>query len=175
MKQNQSSHLDFKNYYDKEKERLFRTALVICGDKDWAEDLVQESVHRFLKAPKSFRGESHIHTYIVGIMKNVFKKQLRLKAKEKNSALHENIADTSEASSSESENKTMELEQFKSAVRSLKPALREVLLMHHFNRYSLREISLSLNVPEGTVKSRLHNARISLARLIKKSEINYGR
>ncbi len=48
------------------------------------------------------------------------------------------------------------------AVRSLSAPLKEVVLLHYFSDRSIEEIALLLGIPAGTVKSRLHNARIEL-------------
>ena len=48
------------------------------------------------------------------------------------------------------------------AVSELKPAFRDVVELRHFSELSYDEIASRLNVPEGTVKSRLHKARSHL-------------
>lgn len=52
------------------------------------------------------------------------------------------------------------------AVRALSEPLREVVVLHYFADRSVEEIAVMLNVPAGTVKSRLHHAREGLIRLL---------
>jgi RNA polymerase sigma-70 factor (ECF subfamily) len=47
-------------------------------------------------------------------------------------------------------------------VRALAPEFREVVVLHHMEEMDVREISRTLGVPEGTVKSRLGRARAKL-------------
>ncbi len=48
------------------------------------------------------------------------------------------------------------------AVMSLKEEFREIIVLKHFHDLSYREIAESLNIPEGTVMSRLYHARKAL-------------
>ena len=52
------------------------------------------------------------------------------------------------------------------AIRALSPPLREVIVLHYFADRTVEEIAAALNVPIGTVKSRLHNARETLVGLL---------
>ncbi len=47
----------------------------------------------------------------------------------------------------------------RSEILSLKPKLREVVFLHYYEGYSIEEVGAILEVPSGTVKSRLHTAR----------------
>ena len=52
------------------------------------------------------------------------------------------------------------------AIRSLSPPLREVVVLRYFADKTIEEIAVALNIPIGTVKSRLHNAREALVGLL---------
>jgi RNA polymerase sigma-70 factor (ECF subfamily) len=53
------------------------------------------------------------------------------------------------------------------AINSIKDEYRILLILFHFENYSLNDISEYLNWPLGTVKSRLHRARAELKNLLK--------
>ena len=53
-----------------------------------------------------------------------------------------------------------------SAIRALSPPLREVVVLRYFADKTVAAIDAALNIPVGTVKSRLHNARVELANLL---------
>ena len=57
-----------------------------------------------------------------------------------------------------------------SAVRQLKPPLREAIVLYYFRDYSVAELSEILKIPEGTVKSRLSAARAELRKELKDDE-----
>ena len=53
------------------------------------------------------------------------------------------------------------------AIDRLKPDFREIIIMKHFHNLSYKEIAEALNIPIGTVMSRLFNARQELRELMK--------
>lgn len=57
-------------------------------------------------------------------------------------------------------------ETLRSALKKLSPALRETVILRDLEELEYREIAQALNVPEGTVKSRLNRGRAELARAI---------
>ena len=58
--------------------------------------------------------------------------------------------------------------QVKELVRRLKSDSRVILGLHYFEQLSISEISIAMNIPEGTVKSRLFTAREELKQLWEK-------
>ena len=52
------------------------------------------------------------------------------------------------------------------AIRALSPPLKEVVVLRYFADKTVEEIATALDIPVGTVKSRLHNARETLAGLL---------
>jgi RNA polymerase sigma-70 factor (ECF subfamily) len=58
-------------------------------------------------------------------------------------------------------------ETLHSALQELSPALRETVLLRDIEELEYREIAQALNVPEGTVKSRLNRGRAELARILR--------
>ena len=63
--------------------------------------------------------------------------------------------------------KTQEAEdEVANAIRALSPPLREVVVLRYFADKTVEEIAAALNIPVGTVKSRLHHAREALVGLL---------
>ena len=58
-----------------------------------------------------------------------------------------------------------------SALQKLSPELRETVILRDLEELDYREIAEVLNVPEGTVKSRLNRGRAELARLLRKYQV----
>lgn len=65
------------------------------------------------------------------------------------------------------ENESDSIEMIQTGIRQLPPARRIILEMFYLENLSLREISKVLNVPEGTIKSRLFYARENLKKILK--------
>ncbi len=64
----------------------------------------------------------------------------------------------------------IERQELREAVRRLSPGFREVVLLHYFQGLGIAEISRMLNLPEGTISSRLSRARKKLEEMLKESE-----
>src|SRR5437868_6249365 len=58
-------------------ERLLRSAYLLCGDENEAEDLVQETFLQAIKSAHRFRGDSAIYTWLHGILRNLCHRHLR--------------------------------------------------------------------------------------------------
>ncbi|MGH9611447.1 MAG: sigma-70 family RNA polymerase sigma factor, partial [Bryobacteraceae bacterium] len=62
-------------------------------------------------------------------------------------------------------------EILQAALQKLSPELRETVILRDLEELEYREIAQVLNVPEGTVKSRLNRGRAELARILKRHKV----
>jgi RNA polymerase sigma-70 factor (ECF subfamily) len=62
-------------------------------------------------------------------------------------------------------------EILQAALRKLSPDLRETVILRDLEELEYREIAQVLNVPEGTVKSRLNRGRAELARVLRRRKV----
>jgi RNA polymerase sigma-70 factor (ECF subfamily) len=62
-------------------------------------------------------------------------------------------------------------ELLQSALQKLSPELREAVILRDLQELEYREIATVLNVPEGTVKSRLNRGRAELAKVLKRNKV----
>ena len=136
------------------KTKLFRTAKGVLGNESLALDAVSETIFRAYKGIKQLRQPKYVETWFVRIALNVsndfYRRQKREIVME---AVPEGISydDHSELA-------------FAQMIESLQPELREIISLKYYSDYTLNEISNILNIPEGTVKSRLNRA-LNLLRL----------
>jgi RNA polymerase sigma-70 factor (ECF subfamily) len=63
-------------------------------------------------------------------------------------------------------------EFLQAALQKLSPELREAVILRDLEELEYREIARVLNVPEGTVKSRLNRGRSELARILKRYKVS---
>ena len=63
-------------------------------------------------------------------------------------------------------------ELLQAALQKLSPELRETVILRDLEELEYREIAQILNVPEGTVKSRLNRGRAELARVLRRQKIS---
>jgi RNA polymerase sigma-70 factor (ECF subfamily) len=85
------------------------------------------------------------------------------------SALEENTATMARTEGMLAGREASELLQ--AALQRLSPELRETVILRDLEELEYREIAQTLNVPEGTVKSRLNRGRSELARVLRKQKI----
>jgi len=140
------------------------------GRSEDAEDIAQEAFVKAFLNIKKFKEESKFSTWLSKIVINLCMDKIREKAnKEEN--LEEGVWLTIPQSSYYSPEETVERleiqERIKKAVMSLPEELRIVFVLREFEDLSYQEISEMLDIPIGTVESRLYRARMKLRSLLK--------
>lgn len=153
-----------EQYYD----RLYRSALVMCGDEDVAEELVQDTFLAAAQGLDRFEGRSSYYTWLYGILLNKFRGWLRKKDRPPMSL--EGQAETLsaagaselvEAKDRDAPEKMIRKEtagQVRDALDELPPHHRSVLVLRYLEDMSYKEIADTLGCSLGTVKSRIHYA-----------------
>ncbi len=167
----------------KYQDRVFNTCWRICGNLEDARDLTQEAFLKAFESLETFRRQSGFYTWIYRVAVNLALSHRR-SAKRRQTlsfdhgadvdgtqaeGLAKRIASGSEDDPAQSAS-TVELQR--AAVRALQ-ALdddhRAVVVLRDIEGFDYREISEVLQIPPGTVKSRLHRARATLAEAIRSS------
>ena len=130
------------------KTRLFRTAKGILHNESLALDAVSETVFRAYRGIKRLREPKYVETWFIRIVLNVANDFYR---KQK----HEIVMETVPEGIYYDKHSEFEFSQM---IESLQPELREIISLKYYSDYTLNEISNILDIPEGTVKSRLNRA-----------------
>jgi RNA polymerase sigma-70 factor, ECF subfamily len=133
--------------------RLRRYARALAGDSHRADDLVQDTLERALTKFHLWRPGSDLRAWMFSIMHNVFINQLKAR---RELALDE-AAEAALESAAQSD--PLELRDLDAALRRLPVEQREVLLLVGLEQLSYTEASQALDVPVGTVMSRLSRGR----------------
>lgn len=141
---------------------LRRFAFSLCGDMQDADDLVQSTVERILtKAPPS---DVHLLKWSIRVCRNIWIDEIRKRkvrqAIDFSDIEQEVIANDGE----ETALNRITLQQINKAMDSLPEQQRSVLAMVSVGGLSYAEISNILNIPLGTVMSRIARARKSLSK-----------
>jgi RNA polymerase sigma-70 factor (ECF subfamily) len=140
--------------------RLRRYARALAGDSHRADDLVQDTLERALTKFHLWRHGSDLRAWMFAIMHNVFINQLKAR---RELALDE-AAEAALESAPQSD--PLELRDLDAALRRLPVEQREVLLLVGLEQLSYAEASRALDVPVGTVMSRLSRGRERLRGLM---------
>lgn len=120
-------------------------------DTTAAEDAVQETLLAFWRNPRRFSGKSSLATYLFSICHHKIVDQVRRQVKQRQ--LEEHVPATAVAADSSSSLIATE------AIAALPSEMQTVLLLAFHYGFTYREIGEILEIPLGTVKSRVFQAR----------------
>ena len=158
------------------QHRTYQFALRLCGNPDDAADLVADTFIRAFRAIRSFRSDAALSTWLFKILSNVYLDMSRRERHRRHvsleasldlgdSEVHRQIAD----SGSDPQELAVISEQSRAllkAIRELPHDQRLMVLMYHTEGKSYEEIAEAVGHPIGTVKSRLHRARMNLRKIL---------
>ena len=170
----------FDQLVRKYEGRAYQYAYRLTRNPDDAADIVIEAFVRVNSALKNFRGQSAFGTWLYRIITNC---SLDLRKKDKS---HRNVSldQTMNVNGSEVERqledeapgpveiveKNAREEAVQSALQKMPEYQQAMLVMYHVEMLSYEEISEALDLPIGTVKSRLNRARLALRDLLVKDK-----
>jgi RNA polymerase sigma-70 factor, ECF subfamily len=164
------------------QDRLYNAVLRLVGDREEARDLVQEAFMRALSSLDSFRGESRPYTWLFRIAMNLSISQLRKihrhrtfsldgtsrggdngdGGEDQAAGLVSRLAEPKSENPAAAVQKSEEAEQVLAALGRLDPEYRAVLVMRDIEGFDYQQMADVLNLPLGTLKSRLFRARLAL-------------
>jgi RNA polymerase sigma-70 factor (ECF subfamily) len=150
-------------------DRLHRAAWGLCGSREDAEDLVQETYARVLAKPRRLQGEDEL-AYLMQALRNTFLTNRRTASRRPRAdvALEEVVtADPRNASRPE---RVAETHEVFGAIAALQEDFRLALVAVDVAGLSYREASRMLGAPEATIATRLFRARDQVARTLRGEE-----
>lgn len=143
-------------------DTLYRVALRLTGEPSAADDLVQDTMLRALRAWASFRPGSNARAWLVTILRNQFINGWRSEKRAPAGVDMDAIPEPADPKDPDPEGRFFtELvdEEVLRAVDELPHEFREVLVLSDMEGLPYADIAASLEIPVGTVKSRLFRAR----------------
>src|ERR1043166_4903507 len=139
-------------------DTLYRVALRLTGEAAAAEDLVQDTMLRALRAWNSFRPGSNARAWLVTILRNQFLNGWRSRKRAPAGVDMDAIPEPADPGDPDPEGRFFsELvdEEVLQAVDELPDEFREVLVLSDMEGLPYADIASTLSIPVGTVKSRL--------------------
>lgn len=154
------------------RNRILNYVARFSGAAD-AEDLTQEVFIRAYLAIRKFRGQSSFQTWLYRIANNVCVDSYRRRSRDRTAYSLDESKDTGEgevereipdwSANPEGVAQSRELQALvQKTLLTLSEKLRSVIILHDLEGLSYEEIAETLQIPIGTVKSRLFNARLEL-------------
>lgn len=151
---NQGDHVAFESLYRRHRDWTVNLAFRFTGDESLALDVMQETFLYLLRKFPGFELRASLRTFLYPAVRNLSIAARRKAGRCQAGAGEEDILATlpaPEIAASGSDDLT-------AVLAGLTEEHREVLLQRFVDGLSLEEISAALEIPLGTVKSRLHNA-----------------
>jgi len=157
------------------KDRLLNFIYRFVNDLDLAEDLVQDTLLKLYTHKDSYREIAKFSTWLYTIAANLARTELRKKKRRKTFSVTElsredrefiivsSDLDPSEDLSSQNFERNIQL-----ALAELPDDFKTIIILRDIQELSYDEISKIVNVPLGTVKSRINRGRVKLQQLLKK-------
>ena len=144
-----------------------------------AQDLTQDVFLRVFKTIKTFRsGEGSFHTWLARVTRNLLIDNYRRTRQERvTDSIEEQLPMLEQAGGASAQRPDQALagreasEILQATLQKLSPDLREAVILRDLQEMEYREIAEVLDIPEGTVKSRINRGRAELARLLRKQKL----
>ncbi len=165
---------DFRHIVDQYSDRIYNHAVRFLGSRENAEDALQEIFIRIYKNLDQFKGDSDIYTWIYRITVNVCL-SIASKTKKYSFIVTEDDDDIQRVDNYDFQKNPLDeliqkdnLETIQSAIRQLPPELSNVLILFYFDDLKYENIAKILDIPLGTVCTRLYQARKELKKALLK-------
>ena len=152
-----------------EIESLWKFAMRLSNNPQVAEELVQKTILRSLEKKHQFSEGTKLRSWLFKILHSIWKNDLRKQAIRSKFDFN-----TVEVDSVESNNQTVEenlfFKQVVKQVNLLPEAQRVAMILVCVDGYSYKETAEILDIPEGTVMSRIARARLKIGRKFQTNE-----
>ncbi|MBI3135553.1 MAG: RNA polymerase sigma factor [Bacteroidetes bacterium] len=156
----------FKQLVEANQQGVVRVVIGMLGDSDDAKDVAQEVFIQFYKNMDKFKGDSTLRTYLTRIAINLSLNELK---KMKLSRLRI-VSDTYSIHHIEDSGRTQDSnelsEMVQKAILQLEPEFRVVVVLRLMDGYSTKEVAEMLEIPLGTVLSRLARGQQKLKTIL---------
>ncbi|MEE9303665.1 MAG: RNA polymerase sigma factor [Thiotrichaceae bacterium] len=145
------------------RPRLYRLAFSWCGDAMLADDLVQETLNKALVKQSQLNDFSHVDAWLFRILHNCWMGYLRTN---KPSIDIDDVNLINEQSPDKKYNEQQVIERVRNGVEMLPLTQRQVVTLVDLENCSYTQVAVILDIPMGTVMSRLSRARALLKKYL---------
>jgi RNA polymerase sigma-70 factor (ECF subfamily) len=162
----------FGEIVNRYRRMVARTVKGMLGDSVYSEDIGQEVFIKLYHSLSDFRGEAKLSTYIQKIAINMTLNEIKRRKRFFSTFIHKGNDELYEVDiaddNSTERNETREI--VSKALMTLDPKFRVIVTMRMLQGYSTKETAEILNLPLGTVLSRLSRAQEQLREILKNYE-----
>ncbi len=158
-----------RDLYAQYGQRLYAYALRLTNDPATAEDVTQTTLVTAWRTARTFRAEGRLIAWLLGIVHHTAMKSLRSTTRYLDDVAEETVSEDQPSPEEQAQVKD-ERRWVRQGIQSLSPEHRAVLELVFYQELSLNETAQVLNIPLGTVKSRLSYARTHLRGVLARTE-----
>ncbi len=158
--------------------RVYAICYRFTSNENEAQDLTQEVFLRVFRTLGSFRsGEGSLVVWLTRLTRNLLVDHYRRTKRDRvTDNIDDKLAVLEEKGSAHSRTEGLLAgreagELLQAALQKLSPELREAVILRDLEELEYREIARVLDIPEGTVKSRLNRGRAELARVLRRNKV----
>ncbi len=157
-----------RDLFEQHRTRIYRVCLLYTDSTDDAKDVLQETFLRAYKSVRRFRGDSSFTTWLTRIAINIClnlrrdRRSSESLESDKLDVLRYRMPPSSPIGPEEALRARELRERIAELVEKLPPRERMAFVLKHFEELKIREISQMMEISEGTVKSFLHRAVVTL-------------
>jgi RNA polymerase sigma-70 factor, ECF subfamily len=152
------------------RERLFRAAYALCGSREEAEDLVQETYVRVLRKPRFLHRDDDL-AYLLKVLRNTWINMYKERLRRPKTVEFDESTDFVVDPDADPGLSVAEVQALYAAVHELSPPLRDTLVAVDILGLSYKQAAQALRVRQGTIMSRLHRARENVAKRLDQDEL----
>ncbi len=156
----------FDDWIQEHHAALYRHALWMTSRSDVAEDCVQEAYFQAWKSRKSLKDEAKVFSWLLTILRRMVYREYEQRANNVTCTV-DDFSSFPETAVDDDQSKMLDLAK---AMQKISTGHRDIILMHGLHGLSYQEISELLEIPAGTVMSRLSRARTALDTALNQAE-----
>ena len=156
------------------ERRVIGLAYGLLGDRSDAEDVAQEAFLRAFRGLRSFRGQSAFKTWLFTIVVNTARSHRQSRERRREEASGGAVDFETTAAPESLDSQVIARDRVRQAMATLPRELREAVVLRDVQGLEYREIAEALDVPIGTVESRIFRGRARLRQALTVEPVNEG-
>ncbi|MCP4157992.1 MAG: RNA polymerase sigma factor [bacterium] len=155
----------------KYSKKVYNLALNFAGNRDDASDITQDIFLKVYNNIDKFQQERNFDSWLLRLSKNYcidyYRKSKHYRQKlELNEALYDGAIHDDMKTPEDTVVKNDEIKYLRKKLQQLSPDVRALIIMRDIQNYSYQDIAVELELPLGTIKSRINRARVKLAKIV---------
>jgi RNA polymerase sigma-70 factor (ECF subfamily) len=158
----------FQELYETTNRRIYFYIYRMVNNKETAEDLMVETYAQVWRGAGRFRGESRAISWIIGIARNLSRKEFRKIKPDESLENHPNLINGNTPDPDSFDRSRY----IQAALAKLPDPHRDVLDLVFFHELTYPEVSAVLDIPVNTVKTRVYHAKSKMEKILRQMGID---